>query len=256
MELLFDHTHGKQQDQDIVICKPMAVVDEDESMEALDTGWLALDHPVGNFKEVWYQSRSTRINMQKYKPRYKKHEWEGKQIGVKVIDASEMVKLLGLPHIYAQYMKRKKFTQDYDPFAHYHARDQFMLFYTGTADNILGFTKQKQYRYQEDNYAMDERYPDLAGLESVIHANTVDISGITLDLELEWAVDNYVAYFYMGSGYELSSEYKANYRGFEWWTGTEWSTNKKQYRALCRRDSRIETLADVAKCQSLIPDDL
>ena len=41
MELLFDHTHGKQQDQDIVICRPMAVVDEDESMEALDTGWLA-----------------------------------------------------------------------------------------------------------------------------------------------------------------------------------------------------------------------
>ena len=256
MELLFDHTHGKQQDQDIVICKPMAVVDEDESMEALDTGWLALDHPVGNFKEVWYQSRSTRINMQKYRPRYKRHEWEGNKIGVKVIDASEMVKLLGLPHIYAQYMKRKKFTQDYDPFAHYHARDQFMLFYTGTADNILGFTKQKRYRYQEDNYAMDDQFPDLAGLESVIHANTVPISDITLDLELEWAVDNYVAYFYMGSGYELSSEYKANYRGFEWWTGTEWSTNKKQYRALCRRDSRIETLADVAKCQSLIPDDL
>jgi hypothetical protein len=145
MELLFDHTHGKQQDQDIVICRPMAVVDEDESMEALDTGWLALDHPVGNFKEVWYQSRSTRINMQKYRPRYKRHEWEGKQIGVKVIDASEMVKLLGLPHIYAQYMARKKFSQDYDPFAHYHARDQFMLFYTGTADNILGFTKQKRY---------------------------------------------------------------------------------------------------------------
>ena len=45
MELLFDHTHGKQQDQDIVICRPMAVVDEDESTEALDTGWLALDHP-------------------------------------------------------------------------------------------------------------------------------------------------------------------------------------------------------------------
>ena len=256
MELLFDHTHGKQQDQDIVICRPMAVVDEDESMEALDTGWLALDHPVGNFKEVWYQSRSTRINMQKYRPRYKKHEWEGKQIGVKVIDASEMVKLLGLPHIYAQYMKRKKFSQDYDPFAHYHARDQFMLFYTGTADNILGFTKQKRYRYQEDNYAMDDRYPDLAGLESVIHANTVDISALTLDLELEWAVDNYVAYFYMGSGYELSSEYKANYRGFEWWTGTEWSTNKKLYKSLCRRDSRIETLQDVAKCQSLIPDNL
>ena len=103
---------------------------------------------------------------------------------------------------------------------------------------------------------MDDRFPDLAGLESCLHANIVPISDITLDLELEWAADNHVAYFYMGSGYELSSEYKANYRGFEWWTGTEWSTNKKLYRSLCRRDSRIDSLADVAKCQSLIPDDL
>ena len=255
MELIFDHSLGKQEHQDLVICRPMAIVDIDEEHEALDRGWLALDHPVMN-REVFYQSRSTRINLDLYKPRYKRHEYQGDEIGVKIIDASEMVKLLGLPHIYKQYMERKKFTQDYDPFAHYHARDQFMLFYTGTADNILGFTKQKRYTYQEDNYAMDDRYPDLAGLESVIHANTVPISDLTLDLELEWAVDNHVAYFYMGSGYELSSEYKANYRGFEWWTGTEWSTNKKQYRALCRRDSRIDSLADVAKCQSLIPDDL
>ena len=132
-----------------------------------------------------------------------------------------------------------------------------MLFYTGTADNILGFTKQKQYRYQEEMYqSIHDRYPDLAGLESVIHANTVPISDLTLDLELKWAAENYVAYFYMGSGYEISSEYKANYRGFEWWTGTEWSTNKKLYKSLCRRDSRVETLADVAKCQSLIPDTL
>jgi hypothetical protein len=237
MELLFDHTHGKQEQQDLVICRPMAIVDEDEETEVLEKGWLALDHPVSNLKEVWYQSRSTRINMQKYKPRYKRHEWEGKEIGIKVIDASEMVKLLGLPHIYKQYMARKKFTQDYDPFAHYHKRDRFILFYTGTAFN-------------------NHDFPDLAGLESVIHANTVPISDLTLDLELEWAAENYVAYFYMGSGYETSSEYKANYRGFEWWTGTEWSTNKKLYRSLCRRDSRIETLQDVAKCQSLIPDTL
>ena len=58
--------------------------------------------------------------MQKYRPRYKRHEWQGKEIGTKIIDASEMVKLLGLPHIYKQYMERKKFKQDYDPFAHYH----------------------------------------------------------------------------------------------------------------------------------------
>ena len=254
MELLFDHSLGKQEQQDLVICRPMALVDEDEESEAIDRGWLALDHPLMD-KEVFYQSRSTRINIDLYKPRYKNHTFEGKEIGIKVIDASEMVKLLSLPHIYKQYMKRKNFGADYDPFAHYHKRDQFMIFYLDTADNIVGFTKQKRYRYQEDNYSTIDTFDsqDLAGLESAIHANTIPISDITLDMEIQWASDNYVRYFYMGSGYELSSEYKANYRGFEWWTGTRWSTNKKQYKRLCRRDSRIESLRDLGNL-SLIPD--
>ena len=254
MELLFDHTLGKQEQQDLVICKPMAIVDQDEESEALDRGWLALDQPVMD-REVFYQSRSTRIDVDKYKPRYRRHTHDGQEIGYKVIDASEMVKLLSLPMIYKQYMKRKNFGADYDPFAHYHARDQFMVFYLGTADNIVGFTKQKKYRYQEDNYSTIDSYDsrDLAGLESVVHANTIPISDITLDLEIEWASNNFVRYFYMGSGYEQSSEYKANYAGFQWWTGTRWSTDKRQYRKLCRRDSRIETLKDVGNL-SLIPD--
>ena len=254
MELLFDHTLGKQEQQDLVICRPMAIVDPDEDCEAIDRGWLALDHPVMG-KEVFYQSRSTRIDLDKYRPRYKSHAYKGKDIGIKVIDASEMVKLLSLPHIYAQYMKRKKFGADYDPFGHYNPRDQFMIFYLDTADNIVGFTKQKRYRYQEDLYSTIDTYDskDLAGLESVIHANTIPISDITLDMEIEWAADHHVRYFYMGSGYENSSEYKANYKGFEWWTGSSWSTNKKQYRKLCKRDSKIETLAELGNL-SLISD--
>ena len=254
MELLFDHSLGKQENQDLVICRPMAIVDPDEEHEALDRGWLALDHPVMN-REVFYQSRSTRINLDLYKPRYKQHQYKGEDIGLKIIDASEMVKLLGLPQIYDNYMKRKKFAQDYDPFRHYHPRDRFMIFYTGTADNIIGFTKQKCYRWEDEHYSTIDSYDakDLAGLESVIHANTASISDITLDLEIEWAAHHYVSYFYMGSGYEISSEYKANYRGFEWWTGTKWSRDKKQYRRLCRRDSRIESLRDLGNL-SLIPD--
>ena len=246
MELIFDHTLGKQEQQDLVICRPMAIVDQDEEAEAIDKGWLALDYPVMK-REVFYQSRSTRIDIDKYRPRYKSHTYNGQQIGYKVIDASEMVKLLSLPSIYRQYMKRKNFGADYDPFAHYHRRDQFMVFYLGTADNVVGFTKQKKYRYQEDNYSTIDTFDshDLAGLESVIHANTIPISAITLDLEISWAQDNYVRYMYMGSGYETSSEYKANYKGFEWWTGAEWSTDKKLYKRMCRRDSRIQTLGDL-----------
>ena len=254
MELLFDHTFGKQEQQDLVVCKPMAIVDTDEEHEAIERGWLALDTPVDG-QEVCYQSRSTRINIDLYRPRYKSHAHEGQKVGMKIIEASEMVKLLSLPHIYRQYMKRKNFGADYDPFQHYHARDQFMVFYLGTADNIVGFTKQKRYRYRDDHYSTIDTYDskDLAGLESVIHANTVPISDVTLDMEISWASDNYVRYFYMGSGYEKSSEYKANYKGFEWWTGTHWSANKKQYKRLCRRDSRLSGFSELGNL-SLIPD--
>ena len=87
----------------------MAIVDEDEESEAIDKGWLALDHPINNHREVFYQSRSTRIDIDKFRPRYKSHAFEGQEVEVKVIDASEMVRLLGLPHIYKKYMERKKF---------------------------------------------------------------------------------------------------------------------------------------------------
>ena len=232
----------------------MAIFEPEEESEAVEHGWLALDTPVRN-KEVFYQSRSTRVDLQKFRPRFDQHTWQGKKIGTKIIDASEMVKLLGLPGIYKRYMKRKKFGADYDPFGHYHKRDQFMIFYLGTADNIVGFTKQKKYRYQEDSYPAIDAYDskDLSGLESCIHANTIPISAMTLDLEMIWAADNHVAYYYLGSGYENSSEYKANYRGFEWWTGTEWSTNKKQYRRLCRRESKLTEFSALGNL-SLIQD--
>lgn len=256
MQLLFDHTLGKQENSDIVMCRPMATIESGEEAEALDGGWLALDHPIHN-REVFYQSRSTRIDLNLYKPKYKAHEWQGEPIKIKIIDASEMVRLLGLPHIYKKYMAKKKFTQDYDPFRHYHRRDQFMLFYTGTADNIIAFTKQKRYYYQEANYVMQLGDPmhDLVGVESVIHANTVPISAMTLDIEISWAMKNHVAYFYMGSGYEESSIYKADFKGFQWWTGTKWSSDKKMYKSLCRRDSKIDSLTDVASLRSLIRED-
>ncbi len=255
MQFIWDHTFGKQEQQDLVVCKPMAIFDDGEESEAIEHGWLALDEPVGG-KEVFYQSRSTRINMERFRPRFREHKWQGQRVELKVIDASEMVKLLGLPEIYKQYMKRKKFGADYNPFGHYHKRDQFMLFYIGAADNIVGFTKQKRYHWQEDYTGptiddMDQL--SLSGLESCIHANTVPISAITMDLEMMWAADNSVPYYYMGSGYEKSSEYKASWRGFEWWTGMEWTSNKRLYKRLCRRDSEISQFSSLGNL-SLIRD--
>ena len=253
MELIFDHVLGKQEDQDLVICRPMAIVQPEEEDDAVERGWLALDHDYKN-KEVWYQSRSTRIDLRKYEPRFRKFEHNGKPLGMKTIEANEMVSLLGLPKIYRQYMKDKKFGADYDPFRFYHDRDRFLIFYIDSPDNIVGFTKQKYYKYQEDiltAQAKEENPTMLQGVESVIHANSIPISALSLDMELSWARENCVSHYYLGSGYEKSSEYKASWKGFEWWTGTEWSTDKKLYKKLCRRDSRLTLFSDVENLSHL-----
>ena len=256
MQLIWDHTFGKQENQDLVLCRPMAIVDHTDEEDALEGGWLALDHPINN-KEVFYQSRSTRINFNKYRPRFKRPQYEGEDIGYKIIDASEMVNLLSLPYIYKKYMKRKGFEVDYDPFGNYHQRDQFMVFYLGTADNIVGFTKQKRYSYGEDHNIDIDHVETLqcSGVESVIHANTIPIGAECLEVELMWAANNSVPYYYLGSGYEQSSEYKASWQGFEWWTGTEWSTNKKQYRRLCKRDSRLDSFSSLGTMSLIRKDD-
>ena len=93
MKLIFDHILGKQEKQDLIICNPLAEMEEEEEHEAVDTGWLALDYPI-NEKEVFYQCRSTRINLDCYKQRFKSHKLNGKQLKVKEIEANEMVKLL------------------------------------------------------------------------------------------------------------------------------------------------------------------
>ena len=117
----------------------MAIVQPEEEDDAVEQGWLALDHDYKN-KEVWYQSRSTRIDLRKYEPRFRKFEHDGKPLGMKTIEANEMVSLLGLPKIYRQYMKDKKFGADYDPFRFYHDRDRFLIFYIDSPDNIVCHT--------------------------------------------------------------------------------------------------------------------
>jgi len=95
MKLIFDHVFGKQEHQDLVVCNPLAEVMEEEENEAIESGWLALDVPIKG-TEVFYQSRSTRIDLEKFKPRFSSHKLNGKDLKVKEIEANDMVKLVGL----------------------------------------------------------------------------------------------------------------------------------------------------------------
>ena len=258
MHLIFNHRFGRMEQQDLVVCDVLAVPDADHSEETdmLDSGWLALDRPhrvMGELREVFYQCRSTRIDLHEYKRRSPQHTLEGKQIEMTEIfpRRSEDTVWTGMHQLYEGYIQRKGFRNLYNPFEHLNKRDSFLVYYIGDVSNLIGFTKIKRYQWQEQYYddlmiAPDWMYSsDPAGIESVMHCNNQPISQITMDMEIAWARKQGAAYFYAGAGYEKSSVYKSQWKGFEWWNGTRWSRSKRRYVRLCERDSKLRSISDL-----------
>ena len=84
MKLFFDHICGKQADTDFIHTLVSATVDRNEEQEALDNGWCPSNiwyNQDTNFmkqnKIIWYQSRQTRLNLNKYvETKNEKRAWK------------------------------------------------------------------------------------------------------------------------------------------------------------------------------------
>ena len=46
MLLIWNHSFGRQEQQDLVVCRPYAIPESYEEMEMVEDGWLALDRPL------------------------------------------------------------------------------------------------------------------------------------------------------------------------------------------------------------------
>ena len=73
MRLFFDHICGKQADTDFIHTLISATIEEGEEQEALNNGWCPSNiwyKQDTNFAKdneiIWYQSRQSRINLDKY----------------------------------------------------------------------------------------------------------------------------------------------------------------------------------------------
>lgn len=261
MELLFNHRFGRVEQQDLVISDVLALLDNDnDEAEMLNNGWLALDRPhkiYGADREVFYQSRSTRINLYACKKRFSQHTIDGKRIEMKEIFPRKPDDTVwtGMHQLYDAFITRKSFRNLYNPFEHISKRDSFLIFYTGDLNNIVGFTKIKRYYPQEQYYDDLVMAPDWIyaeephGIESVMHCNNQPISQLTMDMEIQWAKKQSAQFYYAGAGYERSSIYKSVWKGFEWWTGTRWSRSKKEYARLCERDSKLKSISDLGNAK-------
>lgn len=53
------------------------------------------------------------------------------------------------------------------------------------------------------------------------------------------------AHAYIGPGYGRISKYKASAKGFEFWTGSVWSSDREIYLSLCERDDELKSIKDI-----------
>lgn len=253
---IWDHVYGNQ-NNGIVMCKPMAIPESYEEMEMIDAGWLALDQKVfyeGRYQECFFQCRSTRINLKKYKEE-KLSKYKGKKIQMMEIRPEQHnVEMTGLRSVYQKYLKRNCLPDNNDPFKVISDRDSFLIYYVQDVTNIIGFTKIKRYWFQEELLNYNSR-KDLARLSpdqcyavhTVFHANTIAMEHVAFNMESAWAKKKGMGEIYLGPGYGKTGIQKSKIPGFQWWTGTEWSSNRKSFEKICERDSKITKVKELDK---------
>ena len=73
----------------------------------------------------------------------------------------------------------------------------------------------------------------------------LSVGKLSSEIEISIAKESDNRYLYTGLGYHRHGLYKSRKKGFEWWTGREWSTNKELFRELLDKDSKVESLSDL-----------
>jgi hypothetical protein len=222
MKIQFSHNFGHQEQGECFHfgCNLVDVAPE-EYDTALAMGFLLT---VDQGQARWYQSRSCRV-------RTANTDYaliESARVMNKPLPVAEM------DHIYTAYCYYKKFKKYFEVGEHL-PLDQFMAYYNDNKE-MVAWAKLRHYTPRSIETALfvwDYSVP------------ASRLGTCSLEHEIAWAKQAGYEFVYLGPGYERSSLYKADIQGFEWWDGVEWRNDTEQYRQLCRRDSKIKSVADL-----------
>lgn len=219
MKIKFDSVYGSHDRYDLEITRVTLDTEGLDEKEALENGWLIYD-------SRWYLSRSTRIDlavMRDNPPRI-----AGVKFQVEPFDQEKF------DSVYQQFLDKKNFKTRYD-----YTKDFQRSFWLTARDEgeVVAFTKIVRYD---------------GGMESAFtawnyHKPKMSLGNNIIHFEAQEARRADLRYLYIGAGYGESNKYKSLIDGFEWWTGSEWSTDRKLYLELCERDSAVNSLQDLAK---------
>lgn len=212
--------YGIQENLDFSVCKPTLILDnKNEERFALESGWTIYDNN-------WFQSRITRLDLSYYSNKPKEIKNHQVKYYQKFILNDNLLEL------YSEFLNKKQYTLRYDLNTDL---DRSSILTVEKDGRIVAFTKF--IRYNEDIESQftvwDYKEPKLS------------IGRKIIDHEVEVAKNLGYKYLYIGSGYGSGGIYKSELKGFEWWDGIAWNTNKEEYVSLCYRDSKITTLQEL-----------
>lgn len=220
IKVIFDHVSGfgKITEQDFIYSDPKGIALGTDYNNYLNEGWV-------EWQGYWYNLRSTRIKVSDYKPTKTVKRLANKvQVSKVILTQEELDKL---EPIYEKYVKAKGYKRDIElkNFLGY-----FALLYWNQ-ERLIGASIFKEYKVEQKDIVV---YQFLWDYEDP----KLSLGNVAQYYEIE-LTKNSTTYVYLMGGYEEACIYKSNFKGFEWWTGTEWSSDLDLYTQLCKRDNNV-----------------
>ena len=255
MKIFFAHFYGRMSDvMGIINCGAYAEnVSQDEEQYALDNGWTKLESAKN--KEIWYQSRQTRVKVSelKYNKKIRKMTNPCKDIDSKVKTLKEC-DVEELRKVYSDYieLKSSQYKESDEIFSDFYTHDEFF-------DDLLIDPEYKRViEYRESGvlhaFVVCRVYEKTNAMTSIqfcwdYHKPRIFLGKYSCIKEIEMCIDQGIEYVYLGGGYENMCIYKSMYQGFEWWTGSEWSKDKEAYKILCNSDTNTKDIYDLGQLE-------
>ena len=255
MKIFFTHFYGRMSDVlGIVNCGAYAEdVSKEEEQYALENGWMKVES--AKYGDVWAQGRQIRLKVSelKYNKKIRKMTNPCKSIesvhkNLSDCDVNE------LKTVYEKYIKFKsdQYKKSGELFSDFYTTDDFFdeLFIDPEYKKII--------EHREDGelhgFVICRTYDNTDCMTSIqfcwdYHKPRMFLGKYSCIKELEAAKEMGLDYLYLGFGYESMCIYKSMYQGFEWWTGSEWSSDKAAYKTLCESDTKTKTIYDLGQLE-------
>jgi len=217
MKVYFDHIKGfgKVSDQEVIINCAYGILEEGGScIDALRNGWIP-------WEGKWYNERSTRLDLELYKPT-KTTKKLSKRISTRNGDITSRVDQY--EELHEKYCKHRDFKRDIELKSFVEC--SVIEYWT---DKLIGISLYRVYDTEFVAYQFIWDYED----------PKLSLGTVAQFMECEKAKELGCDYVYLLGGYEECCAYKASFTGFEFWTGVTWSNDTDLFKELVHRDESI-----------------